>query len=228
MKLTRVFAPGMVLLCMLWAMAGTATAHDFNPPPWRDLTHPFSTLQGWDFLTPANPATPDHPGLPLVVGDGFGGGLPTATMFNMQWNPGSPTDFPGVWGPNDPSGGFILLDIPNWIDTEPIKWISVQTTFIGSNPPLITNIFGDESGQAVFGVPIAPPLVTPLDPLNGIFGVTEQWEMRPNPDWETIEIFVPPDVAIDQIVVDTISFPEPGSMALVAIGLAVVMRRHRG
>lgn len=228
MKLLRSFVVGVGAMFLLTGSIGTAMADDFSPPPWRDLGHPYSTLQAWDFLTPLTPLEPDDPNVPLVVGDGLGGGPPVATVVaNLQWDAGSP-DFPGVWVPTDPSGGLMELFIPNWIDNEPLKLIWVQTRFIGnpSTPPSVFDVFAIDGNTGIYGAPTGPPVVTTLDSLNGIYGVTEEWQVIPNPDYETINIFVPPDVAIDQIVVDTISFPEPGSLALVALGLAVVMRRR--
>ncbi len=47
----------------------------------------------------------------------------------------------------------------------------------------------------------------------------EQWEIRPNPDNEFFDITIPPDTVLSQVVVDTISVPEPSSAILAALGL---------
>ena len=57
-------------------------------------------------------------------------------------------------------------------------------------------------------------------------------EIRPNPDWEQITIFgSTPDNIIPgnllTIEVDTISFPEPAALSMLAIGSLAMLRRKR-
>jgi hypothetical protein len=54
--------------------------------------------------------------------------------------------------------------------------------------------------------------------------------MFPNPPWEDFRLLVFGGGEIDQIVVDTISIPEPSSVVLCGIGLlsvAMIARRRR-
>ena len=205
-------------------MAGSALADDFAPPAWRGGA--LSTTQGWDFLTPQDPLQPDDPNVPLVIGNG--GGVPLASYAAMQW---VPHDGDGglIGGP----GSQLHLYIPNWIDFEPFKWMWIQITFVGSptNVPYIVNLGAqDNVANYVYVVP-DPPVVYSLGSSNvdtGVYGVAQGFTLFPNPDWEMFDIFVPENVVIDQIVVDTISFPEPTSMALLALGaLPMITRRRR-
>ena len=103
---------------------GRASADDLNPPPWRG--QPLTTLTEWEFRTPLNPTPPDGTIVP-VIGDG--GGSPLASMSgDILWDQ---FDGDGAWiggGQAGSPGGQIVLDIPNWIDSEPIKWLQIQMT----------------------------------------------------------------------------------------------------
>jgi hypothetical protein len=49
--------------------------------------------------------------------------------------------------------------------------------------------------------------------------VTEAWEMFPNPDWEVVKIFAPLAFELQSITIETQSIPEPGTAALLLVGL---------
>ena len=51
--------------------------------------------------------------------------------------------------------------------------------------------------------------------------------IEPNPTSETVTITVPECAVIDQIVVDTICIPEPGTLGLLVLGGLAVLRRRR-
>jgi hypothetical protein len=59
---------GLALLVAATSWAGSALADDFAPPVWRG--GPRATTQGWEFLTPQNPLTPDDTDVPTVIGNG--------------------------------------------------------------------------------------------------------------------------------------------------------------
>lgn len=212
----------LVIALAATAMGSQAMADDLFPPPWRG--GPLSTLAEWEFFGPLNPIPPDG-ALPVIVGDGMGPGVvPLATMSGaIAWFPSFDGD--GAWLGTGPPGidGYIDLLIPNWIDQEPLKIIQVQMTIQpqGGNPPRphVESISAsDPLGiDSVVRMSVVERLI---DPLNFIFHRTEIWKIRPNPDWEQIRIAVPADSYVDQIVVDTISIPEPASMALVLVAVA--------
>ncbi len=239
MKVRLWLGAALVFTVTLSGSAKWAVADDLLPPPWRG--QPLTTLAEWEFLTPANPAAPDGT-LPTVMGDGGAGLPPLASMSGpLLWDP---FDGDGAWiGEAGPLPGQIELDIPNWIDNEPIKWLQIQMTvqrYFVPDPldptkqilvsPHVNSISAfDPAGPTnSMLVQVLPEL--PVNPLNGTYLRTEVWKILPNPDNEQILIDVPVDTLVDEIVVDTISIPEPttcGLLAVVLLGLSVVQRRLR-
>ena len=59
----------------------------------------------------------------------------------------------------------------------------------------------------------------------------ESWSITPNPDFELVQIYLPPWIFVDQVVIDTISVPEASTLLMRGIGLmgagAAVWRRRR-
>ena len=52
----------------------------------------------------------------------------------------------------------------------------------------------------------------------------EWWEIRPNPDYEYIRVYIPEGSFVSEVVIDTISFPAPGAIATLGLaGLAYVI-----
>jgi len=216
-------------------------ADDVIPPPWRDLTDPYSTLQEWTFSSPAGPGgvfIADNSTLPeSKTGDGFDStspipGAPCAVIVNMTWLG------PGILLSNNPNGqpspnegGVITLFIPNWVDSEPLKLFQIQMTFTGdpSTPPAISDMWGYDSDTdtVMDGVLMDEGVIT-LDATNGIHLRHEYWTMMPNPDYEQVVIHVPFGLVLNQIVVDTVStIPEPATASLLGLGGLLLLRRRR-
>jgi hypothetical protein len=212
-------------LAAFW-IASWALADDFAPPAWRGGV--LSTTQGWEFLTSQDPLQPDDPNVPLVIGDG--GGVPLAQTGAMQWVPHD-----GDGGLVSAAGGLVGLYIPNWIDFKPYKRMWVQITYVGTaaTPPILFQFVAQDNVVNTVTVVPDAPTIYPLDPPHvdsGRFGLTQGFTLYPNPDWERFEVIVPVGVVLDQIVVDTISVPEPASWVLAICGgsaLAVARRRPR-
>ncbi len=189
---------------------GIAQADDLFPPPWRGAFR--TTVAEWDFLTPSS-GFPDGT-LPPVVGDG--GGAPNMTPTpGIVWDP----VFNGSWIGD--TGGAMQFYIPNWIDNEPWKDFWIQITYQPNPqlpPPMVSNLVGNPAGQ----VQQTGAFDIQIDPLNNLWHRTEIWRMFPNPDWETFDIFLGPDVVVTQVVVDTWSVPEPSTFLLAGIGVVLL------
>lgn len=141
------------------------------------------------------------------------------------------------WDPADGDGGMVntnrdgsfAINTINWVDEEPEKYIRVQLTYIGL-APVVTGANGYEydgyhgggtdTTDLGFFVPYSTVNVDPNHLYSDIY-------MQPNPDWEQIEVFVPQGTVIDEIVVDTISIPEPSTLAFMGVAgaIAVFLRR---
>ncbi len=223
---TQPAAPAAVVVGVVAGLAGTAAADDIVPPPWQRLT-PFTTVQEWDFNAPGNIA-PD--------GDEWGNYFnqnpqtdipeakpgPTVTWLSTVTLPtGGMLD--GVYEGSGVTGSYIDFCVPNWIDLEPLKWIWIQINGVWDpgSEPFVEIITGEDSGDPVDGAFIDEVEVFPG------FHRYEHWEMRPNPDVETIRVFIPDGSLVGQVVIDTISFPTPGAVALMAIGGVATARRRR-
>ncbi len=199
--------------------ATTVRADDINPPPWRGL--PLTTVAQWEFLNP-NIGTPDGP-IPTVVGDG--GGTPYyATTGELNWDP----VFDGSWIGGD-HGGHLNFYIPNWIDEEPWKWLQVQITYrpdpeYPTFPPYVTQLTANDP-MGISGINQVSATNILINPTDNLWHRTELWQIFPNPNSEQFLIAIFPDVVVAQVVVDSWSVPEPGTMSLA--GLGAIMLGYR-
>ena len=213
-------------ICIVCVMVLSATpalrADDFAPPAWV-RGDPLTTAAEWEFTSAGlGPHAPDGGTVATIVGDA--GGIPTASIFG-----GGAGSFP-TWGPGDGDGEwfaagtvamFIDFDIPNWIDTELVKFLRIQVTFAGPTPFIAAISAFDPSVGSVIIVPTGTTLHSPGH-------ILFEYSLFPNPDIETFFLEVPVGGSIDQVVVDTISIPEPATMGLLSIGgLALLLRRKK-
>ncbi len=201
-----------------------AQADDLQPPPWRGGA--LSTVAEWDFLTPgAGP--PDGTSVTPVVGDA--GGVPLAIPGSgINW---SPFDGTGAWT-GAMFGGTLGFEIPNWIDQEPIKYLQIQMTYdrgpLGLSPFVLEMNAFDPAG--ILDISLTGAVEFAIPNASGLFQRIEQWEIRPNPDNEYFVIAIPDGVSLSQVVVDTISVPEPSTIVLGVLGalsLITIASRRR-
>jgi hypothetical protein len=205
----------MKLLCNLVLIAAVllvplaVSADDVAPAPWRGA--PNSVFAKFDLLAGPVPGPP--------VSFGYGGGYPL-----------DPTP-PFVGGPITTPTGELIYDItlPNVIDPLPLKLMRIQYSWFGG-----TSLGGHADTLSILPIPGgvvthvggSPPIV--LDPLAGILHRYDDFEIRPNPDSERIQVrftFADPR----WVIIDTISIPEPSSVALLAVcgGFALMRRSQR-
>ena len=130
--------------------------------------------------------------------------------------------------PNTKDNGLdTVVTLPNFIDELPFKHVRLQMFFDGPVP-------GD---QIDLDMVIGDPEPTAWQIIGGSGPVTDHthWfdiEIRPNPDWEQITIFgsTPHNIIPGNLLtieVDTISFPEPAALSMLAIGSLAMLRRKR-
>lgn len=210
MRLARFFlcAVGVIALGNI-----NANADDLFPPDFRGL--PGSMTAEWEFATPDNPSYADNFFLTELDGATVFPVYPFAELINLGW---TVADGDGGWFGLD-GGGIVNIAMPNFIDQLPLKEIWVQIKYVpGGESPFVAAVeaFDEEAGQV-------------LGTLNGSIDNTEfgfrieSWQIRPNPDFELIQIWVPANVVVDQVVVDTIStVPEVSTLALCGGSLVVL------
>ncbi len=208
-------------------LAGPALADDITPPVWRNIQHRGTTLQQWEFSNPGElpgvaPGAfvfmpPDGQDVPQIWGNGTppsGFPEPVAITERLDWV--------GDILIAGPDGGVITCEIPNIIDEEPFKWIRVQITgdWPGTDPE-VSLFNAEKAGQTAAWMEYAPEV-----PIPG-HHMFRDFEVYPNPWWEVIRIEVPAGAMIDQVIVDTMSIPEPATILLLAFGGAAALIRKR-
>ncbi|RMH25922.1 MAG: hypothetical protein D6692_10150 [Planctomycetota bacterium] len=213
---------------VVMAAAGTAAAHDLNPPSYRGA--PASTFVHWDFsVTASQPVAfqfgpdPDGPG-PIMPNPQV---APTLQVFTPS--------------PTKPFTGF-RFTMPNWIDPFPLKLMRIQITFTDLFPddgafpsPILKNVTAFDPFGEVDPANIRQTFISTTETLtSGPDGITQyfftDWEIRPNPDFEFFDVNLPVNggLQLDQVVFDSISMiPAPGSVFVVGLGLMAAARRRR-
>ena len=218
LKFTSLFAA--ILICV------STYADNFAPPPW--VGQPLSYHAEWDFPSYTDISNPDS--------ESDGGPINNEFLYD-QFSTHIDYDGPGwVWdvadgdgGVTKPGGGSFGINTINWVDELPLKYVRVQLTFTGLAPDVphaqgfsFDLYHGGGATTTDHGL-FASDLPVFVDANHAYWDIT----MIPNPDWEQIVVNVPQGTIIDQIVVDTISIPEPSTMTVLALGAFLVLRRRR-
>ncbi|HSW46127.1 MAG TPA: PEP-CTERM sorting domain-containing protein [Phycisphaerae bacterium] len=205
-----------ISLVVALAMALPALADNLNPPPWAG--GPRTTMQQWEFDTPADPAAPDIDLNPY--GNPYADPNPGS---GQHWEPtyGGRT---GVW----PLSGNILAWLPNYpvIDDYKDIWIQLTwakqvftTTPVVSAPGFPTAVVTNLGTQVIGNTGLPAP-------LDKWYHTTFNIRLPYNPTEEWVR--VDGTLMVDELVIHTICVPEPMSIGLLAIGgMALLRRRNR-
>ena len=223
--MASIIARGIACASIATAICATSASasvlrDDIVQPPWQRF-QPFTTFQEWEFLDPGD-IGPDGDLDPFNPNTHFPNIAKPGP--DVVWSATLPgTNLSGIYTGTGDDGSYIDFCIPNWIDQEPLKlmWIQINGIWDVSSPPIVSGILGVKDGNDVLGAQLDSDETFPG------FHRVEVWDIEPNPDWETIRIFLPEGSIVNQVVIDTISFPTPGAVSAFGLaGLALARRRR--
>ena len=189
---------------LIGMLTGRALADDLNPPSWR--FEPGSTFQQWEFSTPDAAPPPDNWLNPY--------GMPTMQVlpilpYEPEWDGRQ-----GVW----PLSGQMIVTIPNNPVPNPYKDIWLQLTWEEKDPGEVPGVQELDSGTYA-------SLIDSIPVGGNWYLSTYYMRLTPNPPSETIHI----DglILVDELVIDTICVPEPGTLSILALGCLAFWLRRR-
>ncbi|MCC7413997.1 MAG: hypothetical protein IT495_20445 [Gammaproteobacteria bacterium] len=196
---------------LLLGIGTAASGDDIVAPPWLRFD-PFSTVQEWEFVAPGD--TSADGGLLFNPN-----GPPFATIFpGVVFVPEGtgPSGLGGYTGTGDLEFSYLLFEIPNIPDNRPVKHIQIQINGVWTPglEPVLTSVTG------FFGPTFPPGVFAGSEETFPGFHRVEWWDIFPNPDFETLLLFLPNTTFVNQVVIDTIStIPLPAAWALLLAGL---------
>jgi hypothetical protein len=193
---------------------------DFAPPIWRGM--PNSVTAVWNF----NLEPTDYSNIGADSWTNYPGGYPLDALYAPPSARVNTNEFiwvgSGAISNKTDSNHSIVLVLPNFIDDLPEKWLAVQMT--GSTNLEVMGIAGSqmEGGEykAYSGFKIMEGGPEPGKRW-------EEWVINPNPDRESIFLWIPARSVLDQVVVDTISIPEPSTLVLMLVGVVALPGSRR-
>ena len=198
------FFAGAIILVFSWS---SARGDDLNQPSYRG--DPLSVYAHWNLL-------PGTTFLDLTNWNSVDDSDPATYLYPSF----APT--PQV----QPNGDIFQLQLPNWVDQMPVKYMRLQLTWQNTLLPPV-NVFS----EGLDGVNLISGLITYTSPLfpDAATGTTYQYydfEFYPNPDFERVHVQLAPDGLLSQVVVDTVStVPEPATLVLLGLGSFLIRRR---
>ena len=130
--------------------------------------------------------------------------------------------------PNPNADGDFEVQLPNYVDPLPIKLMRIQATFLVGDPQAPINLVTQVDAQDLTDGPTDVTYGDWTQCTNAAcLALVDQvlWYqdivIQPNPDFELVALFWNTQAyQMTQIVIDTISTPEPATMALLGLGLA--------
>ncbi|MCL5103516.1 MAG: PEP-CTERM sorting domain-containing protein [Armatimonadetes bacterium] len=211
-NICRLVIVALLLACMASGAQAIDRWDSWQGQPLWDRYGPGTTTQAWEFPHDLyNPAISNNPyGNPTLNAQG---GIPGTVI----WPGGT-----GITTWYFPNGGEIIIDCPNTPIENPLKRIFIQITSDKSPAAIPTATAAGSTGG------LAGPI--------GIIGEGGNWytyqyliELRPNPRSEQISIPILFETNVEEVWVNTICVPEPGSMAAMGTGLIglIGLRRKR-
>jgi hypothetical protein len=215
-----------IVALALLLVVSAAPADDLYPPEWRGQNR--SIFQEWTFPNGDTDQLPCEyeenccPEIELPVATLVGGDLFWMDSFEGKV---------GVIGNDGNASQDILFQLPNCPDEEPIKFLRIQMLYFPDTPSGGCPDVGVEAWKDDVAIPEDDILLTDTQ----IFDAGEGWklglrdfEILPNPDLEDVTLALPVGYGLDQVVIDTISIPEPVTLAVLATGgIALLARRRR-
>lgn len=193
----------LVIAISMSGLQGFINGQDLNPPQYRDL--PATVLNVYDFDTSFPfPPPEDFTWVEGPQGEPLFNELQPCIEFDpmfFDWNE-------GVWVNSSPKPATVKIKAPNIIDDFDVKLMRLQIGWVfagASSPPMISNVAGADAEDG------------PLTQVTFVGGSTNSMGnmrhttynilVRPNPDWEMIDVVVRPGMGIKNVVLDTISLP---------------------
>ena len=203
------------------ALAVNAHADNIFPPDFVGDDPAFETFQEWEFVTPGT-VIPDG-----ELGFANSGGTPMATPGSgVLYDPLGAGLFPALDGYIGiaEADNTITFDVPNVPDDRPVKNLRIQingdwTAALGA--PTVSSLTATDSSG-----PTSSGFVDSDNPFPG-FHRWEDWDIFPNPDHETLVLTVPVGAMVSQVVIHTISIPEPATALLSSAPAAFLLTRRR-
>ena len=189
----------LTLLCL----PHSAVADDLTPAPFRD--EPNSVLAKFDLM-----------------------GQPNLDTFSEGANPTYPLSTIPTTITQDPTGApFYQVELPNYIDDLPLKLMRIQYSWFGQGGDAQTATINvsPNVGGTIDLVDASP--IMPVPGVSNAFHRYDDFEIRPNPDFEAIQVeFFNADPR--WLIFDTIStVPEPSSLAIGMLAMASLAIRRR-